>query len=164
MATAEPPLWRRLLRFWWIPVIGIVLLVGYLQTARRGDDGSLTTSGTVSVDDLRVGDCFNSGDEEEISNVDGVPCTEAHEYEVFAVDTYEADSLPSDAAMESVFSSLCVPPFETYVGFPYATSALYGSMITPSQESWNDGDRTFVCVLYDPENAQLTSSMRGAGR
>ena len=56
---AEKPGWQRWLRFWWIPAIGIALLVGWFTTAQRGDDGSLTSGGTVSVTDLRAGDCFN---------------------------------------------------------------------------------------------------------
>jgi Septum formation len=162
--AVEPPAWRRLLRFWWIPTIAIALLVGYIQSAQRGDDGSLVSAGTVSVDDLQVGDCFNTGDETEIADVDGVPCTEVHEYEVFAVETYDAEALPDDSQLEAVFTSICSQPFESYVNFPYATSAIYANMITPSEESWADGDRTYICVLYDPDDPELTQSMRGAAR
>ncbi len=73
-AAATPnPGWRRWIRFWWIPAIVIALAVGYVTAARRGDDGSLASAGNVSVDELRKGDCFNSADEGEISEVDGVP-------------------------------------------------------------------------------------------
>ena len=61
--TANPG-WRRWIRFWWIPALVIALVVGYLTTARRGDDGSLASAGNVSVDELREGDCFNTADEE----------------------------------------------------------------------------------------------------
>lgn len=160
----EPPAWRGWLRFWWIPAIAIFLAVGYLTTARRDDDGALSSAGRVPVNDLRAGDCFNTDEEDEISDVDGVPCTEPHEYEVFAVDTHEADALPSEAELETVFSSICLSEFDGYVGAPYDTSAIYASMISPSEGSWADGDRTFTCVLYDPEDAELTESLRGAAR
>jgi hypothetical protein len=162
-APGEPPLWRRLVGYWWIPALGIALLVGYLTTAQRGADGSLTSTGRVSVDDLRPGDCFST-DATELTDVDGVPCTEEHAYEVFAVDTHQAASFPSDDEMESVFFSLCPDPFEDYVGRSYADSALWASMITPSEESWADGDRTFICYLYDPDDEALTASMRDAAR
>lgn len=165
-AVPATPGWRRLLRFWWIPALVIALGVGYLANARRGDDGSLTSAGNVAVNELRRGDCFNSGEgEDEISDVDGVPCTEAHEYEVFALTTYEGDgTYPPDAAFETIFARICEPQFEPYVGVPYATSEIYGSMITPSEESWGSGDRSFICVLYDPDNAELTESLAGAAR
>lgn len=174
---AEPqrPAWQSLLRFWWVPVIaiaGIGLLIGWLNSAERGDDGSLTGAGTVSVTDLRAGDCFNGGEEQEISEVDGVPCDEAHEYEVYAVQDREGDSYPTDDEFDAIFDSICVSAFETYVGVPYADSVLYAGMITPSESSWNDGDREYVCYLYEPidgsdpnsANVELTSSMEGAAR
>jgi hypothetical protein len=160
----EPPAWRSWLRFWWIPAIAIFLAVGYFTTARRGDDGALSSAGRVSVNDLRPGDCFNSGDETEISDVDGVPCDEPHKWEVFAVDTHEAPALPSDAELDTVFGSICLDEFASYVGAPYESSEIYASMISPSEGSWADGDRTFTCVLYDPEDAELTESLRGAAR
>ena len=163
--TQPEPGWQRWARYSWIPVLVVVLGVGYLVSARRGDDGSLTSAGTVGVDDLRAGDCFNTGEDKQISDVDGVPCSEAHEYEVFAVATYEGDgTFPSEAALDGIFTQICEPPFEAYVGEPYATSAIYGTMISPSEESFSDGDREYICVLYDPDDAALTTSLRNANR
>ena len=165
VATAPDPGWRRWIRFWWVPALAIALVVGYLTTARRGDDGSLASAGNVSVDELREGDCFNATDDAEISDVDGVPCTESHEYEVFALSHYEGDgSYPPDAALDGIFTQICVPDFEPYVGEPYASSEIYGTMISPSEESWGEGDRAFTCLLFDPNDAQLTESLAGANR
>jgi hypothetical protein len=162
--AAPQPAWRGLLRYWWIPALAIFLAVGYFTTARRGDDGSLSTAGTVSVDDLQVGDCFNSGDETEISSVDGRPCADPHQYEVFAIDRYEADSFPTDAEMEQVFYSVCDAPFASYVGVSYAESELWASMITPSEETWGSGDREFICYLHEEDESDITGSMRGSNR
>lgn len=163
--TSDQPAWRRWLRFWWIPVLAVVLAIGYLSSARRSDDGSLESAGTVTIDDLRAGDCFNSGEESEISDVDGVPCTENHQYQVFAVGSHEAETYPeSQQEMVAVFTSVCEAGFASFVGIPWASSELGGSMITPSEESWSGGDRTFVCFLYDPRDAALTVSMEGARR
>lgn len=161
---AQPAGWRRWIRFWWIPALAVVLVVGYLANARRDGGGALEAAGTLSVADLRAGDCFGSSDETEISDVHGVPCTEAHEYQVFAVSNHEAASYPGDPEMDAIFASVCQAPFETFVGASYETSELWGSMITPSEESWSEGDRSFICILYDPEEPQLTDSMEGANR
>jgi len=160
------PGWQRWLRFAWIPVVAAVVIAGYITSARRGDDGALTTAGTVTVDELRPGDCFNTGDDEtEIADVDGVPCTAAHAYEVFALASYEGDgTFPTEAEDDAIFQQICQPSFEAYVGEPYATSAIYGSMITPSADGWADGDREYICILYEPGNEQLTESLRGAQR
>lgn len=171
---AEQPGWSRWLRFWWIPAIAIVLAVGWFTAARRGDDGSLTSGGTLSVTDLRVGDCFNNDEEsqEEITDVDAVPCDEPHEYEVFAVAEHESESFPTDSEFEEIFGSLCVPAFETYVGSSYATSALYAGFITPSETSFAERDREYACYRFEPvdpndpdsANVELTGSMKGSGR
>ncbi len=109
----EPPAWRRWIRFWWIPVVLIALGVGWFTAARRDDGGALTEAGTVSVTDLRPGDCFNtSADEEEISDVDGVPCDESHEYEVYVVQDREGDTYPTEAEFDAIFDSICVSAFE----------------------------------------------------
>ncbi|MDQ3689620.1 MAG: septum formation family protein [Chloroflexota bacterium] len=161
----EPAGWRRWIRFWWVPAIVVVLLVGYLTSARRDEAGSLESAGNVSVDELREGDCFNAAADDEISEVDGVPCTEAHQYEVFAIATREGDgSFPPDSELEAIFVEVCEPEFEPYVGAPYATSEIFGQMISPSEESWGSGDRSFICLLVDPEDDALTESLAGAGR
>lgn len=166
-AAAEPGRggWQRWIRYWWIPAVVIALAVGYFTTARRGDDGALDTAGNVTVDDLRVGDCFNSGTETEISDVDGVPCSEPHAYEVFAVADYNGSVYPeTDAQFGEAFFQVCVPPFESYVGVPYEDSDLWASAITPSEDGWNDGDREFICHLHEEDESMVTGSQRNSNR
>ena len=168
--AGQEPGWKRWTRFWWVPVVAIVLVVGYMSTARRGDDGAVTGGGQLSVVDLRVGDCFNSGDETEISDVDAVPCTDAHAYEAYLVTDLAAGSYPTDSEWESVFLTNCVEAFDSYVGAEYATSAIYASMMTPTEAGWDSGDHEIVCYLFEPvpgslnETVELTSSLRGAAR
>ena len=160
----------KLLRFWWIPAAAIALGIGYFTTAQRTDDGALSTAGNVTVDELRVGDCFNAGEisesgEAEVSDVDGVPCDEPHAFEVFAVADYGGDAYPgTDAAFEAAFNEVCIPPFEDYVGIPYADSVLWASAITPTEDGWNDGDREFICHLHEETATPLSESQRGAAR
>jgi hypothetical protein len=161
---------RQLLRFWWIPAAAIALGVGYFTTAQRGDDGSLSTAGNVTVTDLQVGDCFNaaeiaSEEEAEIGEVDGVPCDEPHAFEVFAVADYSGSAYPAtQEAFETAFNEVCVPPFESYVGIPIESSLLWVSAITPTEEGWNSGDHEFICHVYEEGAPMLTESLRGASR
>jgi hypothetical protein len=160
----------QVLRFWWIPAVGIALAVGYITTAQRGDDGELSTAGNVTVDELRVGDCFNAAEfsdsaEAEVSDVDGVPCDQPHAFEVYAVADYAGDTYPAtDPQFQAAFGEVCVPPFESYVGIPYADSVLWASAITPTEEGWNDGDREFICHLHEENATPLSESQRGAAR
>jgi hypothetical protein len=162
---ARPTGWRRLIPFWWVAVLVVVLAGGYLFSARRADDGSLASAGNVGVDDLRPGDCLNLGDEAEMADVDGVPCSQPHGYEVFELASWEGDgTFPPDSQLETIFLEACEPSFAAYVGEPWTTSAIYGSLITPTEGAWNDGARWVICLLYDPDDSQLTESLRGSGR
>jgi Septum formation len=159
----------QVLRFWWIPVAAIALVIGYFTTAQRGDDGALSTAGNVTVDELRVGDCFSAAEfsEEnvEIGDVDGVPCNEPHTFEVFAVADYNGSAYPgTQAAFEFAFAEVCIPPFESYVGVPYAESVLYANAIYPTQDGWNSGDHEFICHLHEVDERPLSESQRGAAR
>jgi hypothetical protein len=160
----------QVLRFWWIPAAAIALAIGYVTTAQRGDGGALTSGGNVTVDDLRVGDCFNAGEfseggDAEVSDVDGVPCDEPHAFEVFAVADYNGPEYPAtQAQFEAAFDAVCVGPFQSYVGMAYADSVLWASAITPTEDGWNSGDREFICHLHNEDASPITGSQRGANR
>jgi hypothetical protein len=148
-----------------VPVVAIVMIGGWLFAARRDADGSISSAGTLSVYDLRVGDCFDeNSDADEIVSVDARPCDEAHEYEVYHDAQVSSASYPGDAFWDGVFVDECVGAFQAYVGEPYETSAIYATWYIPSEESWADGDRIITCVLYDPEDPRLSASLRGARR
>jgi hypothetical protein len=68
------------------------------------------------------------------------------------------------AEFQAIFESVCIMPFESFVGTPYATSALYADVITPSVSSFDDGDREYICFLYNLDDSDFTSSMQGAHR
>lgn len=165
-AQAQPQQagWGKWLRLWWIPAIVIVLAVGYFASARRDAQGNVENAGTMAVTELRAGDCFNSGDETTISEVDAVPCTQAHEYQVFHVQDHATASYPTTAEFSAIFDSVCLMPFEAFVGMAYVSSELYADMITPSESSFDDGDREYMCILFDLEDTELTSTMEGASR
>lgn len=164
-ATPPQPGWRRSIRYWWIPALAVVLVIGYLTNARRDEQGLISGQGTLSVEDLRVGDCFNVEDAQEISQVDARPCTQAHQYEMFHLVTWTgSEEFPSEDAILGFIFETCVPEFESYVGLSYEASRLDFMPITPTEEGWGAGDRVVQCALLDPAEPELTTSLRGANR
>jgi hypothetical protein len=164
-AAEQPAGWRRWLRYWWIPALAIFLLIGYLASARRDDGGAITSGGNLSIEDVRVGDCFDSDDSDEISSVEARPCDEPHGYEMFHVASWTGSSeYPSEDAMLDFVIDQCVPAFEEYVGRSYQSSTLDFVHFYPIESGWNAGDRVFQCALYDPDDPQLTASLRDADR
>lgn len=157
--------WSRLLRFWWIPVLVVVLAVGYLTTAQRDDAGAISDAGTLHIEDLRVGDCFDFEDADEISDVEALPCSEPHGYELFHVATWSGrDAYPDEEALVDFVIDTCVPAFDEYVGVAYEASVIDFVPFTPTEEGWDAGDRVIQCALIDPEQPRVTTSLRGADR
>lgn len=127
-----------------------------------GDGGS---EGDLSVFSLRVGDCFDDValEPSEVSDVPAVSCDDPHDNEVFSVWQTSGDDFPGNEALNVDGIDGCLEPFATYVGVDYDDSRLGLFPITPTAESWEQGDREVVCALYDIELAQLTGSMKGTG-
>jgi len=70
---------------------------------------------------------------------------------------------PGMEAITAQAEGFCVAEFEDFVGLSYAESALYLGLVTPSEESWSQGDRSILCTIYDPAG-QVSGSLRNVER
>jgi hypothetical protein len=144
------------------------------DTTDTTEDPTTTTedTGEVSAFDLGVGDCF---DTTEVEGADGlvvttvvlVDCDEPHRAEVFAVETFEAEStdpFPGTEERDEVAQTLCEPGFEEFVGVSVAESELVLLWLAPTAESWEDGDREVTCAVAAPDDELLEESVAGSGR
>jgi hypothetical protein len=155
-----------LLRFWWILPVVAIGIGGVLFNAQRGDDGQVSRSGDMQVNDLRVGDCYDLKEDgaESVDDVTARPCSEPHEYELMFVGTMPGDAYPADAAFEAWLEANCLPAFGEYVGMDYQSSALDIAWFSPTEEGWDEGDHAVQCAVYDPADGQLTAQLRGSRR
>ena len=129
--------------------------------------GTGQRAGEVSALDLEAGLCFNDPrDEELVRSVSRVACEQPHDNEVFAVFDYtgQGDEFPGQEALGGQADEECEARFEDYVGIPYADSGLRATYLTPSEQTWADGDREIVCYLYEGDAEPLTGSMKDSGR
>jgi hypothetical protein len=152
---AEPaPAWRGLLRYAWIPVVGIVLAVGFVLSQGQRD-----------LENLAVGNCFNAEEAEEISSVEARDCDEPHRFEVVHVVDWPNpdDPYPNLDAQDAFLVTECGPAFASYVGTEYLASSLELWIYSPPEEGWSQGDHEFVCAVYDPADNELDSSVRDSG-
>lgn len=159
--------WLRLLaRFWWIPVAVLFAVGGSLFAASRDDSGQITDGGDLSVTDLRPGDCFDLKDasEELVETVDGKPCSETHEFEIFFVGSLTGDTYPSEETMTAYVIDNCIPAFDAYVGRDYQSSVYEIFQFAPTEDGWNDGDHTVQCAVFHPTNDELTGSLKGVAQ
>jgi hypothetical protein len=131
--------------------IGVSALIGVFCVADQGEeidaqnraalqgsgpaDGDRT--GEKSVFDLRAGDCFAGfkSSSVEQDTVDVVTCTDARaqlRVTNLALVSTPSDDYPGDAYFDEQAISLCDAETTSY--------------ISPSQESWDAGDRTLTCL------------------
>jgi hypothetical protein len=168
-APAAPvPLWRRIPLGW--VLFGIIVIGGAISSwyfgAGRSDTGEIAKPGDLTATDLRVGDCFDLKVPEasEIDDVAAVPCTQAHEFEMFHTASMPEGEYPAEAAFEDFVNAKCVPAFATYVGKAYEDSELDVYWLFPTSDGWRQGDRSIQCAVFHPRVHQLTESLKGSKR
>lgn len=129
--------------------------------AASSDDGE---GEETSVFDLEEGDCFGpAGDQVETVTV--VDCEQPHIYEVFSLFDYEGDGdeYPGEETIQTAADEGCDTDFEEFVGIDYQSSRWYITSVTPSEQTWADGDREIVCTLNLEDLSEVTGSAEGTG-
>ncbi len=105
---------------------------------------------TTSVFDLEVGDCLNSdllaGTVQDVGTID---CAAPHDFEIYhAFDLPDGD-FPGDDVIGSEAQTECLgSAFTDFVGIEYNASTFYAQPLTPTVDSWAQGDREILCMLY----------------
>ncbi len=131
----------------------------------RDDTGIVVEEGELGAFRIRVGDCIGSALGDEVESVDGVPCDEPHEFEVYyAFDLAEGDGIyPGDLMVEEQANDGCYDAFEPFVGETYEASVYGFNTLTPTLGGW-DGlhDREVLCMVGNYDGTLKTGTARGS--
>ena len=114
--------------------------------------------GGTAVGDIEVGACFDDPDSETVSQLQIIDCAQPHDNEVYAKALLTDSLWPGTAAIEEFSIDACLAEFETYVGQTYAESPLDYFFLSPTEEGFNQGDITVLCVLYSADLEKLEGS------
>jgi len=164
MSNTHSGLRRRTLAIVLAAVAGVALagcnLIPFNVVDSNPEDGIDSDIFTVAV-----GDCLNDdGVEGEISSVPKIDCSEPHDSEAFAsVDVSDGD-YPGEDAIFAEAGSACEAQFDAFVGISYAESVFDFSYYYPTPESWANGDREIICLIFDPAGKITSGSLAGAAR
>lgn len=155
-----------LLRYWWVLLLVAIPAVGFFVNAQRGSQGEITRSGSLAVTELRIGDCFDLEDSsaDEVQNVTARPCSQAHEFELIHVGQLAPGAYPDDDALGAWLAGNCLPAFDTFIGLAYEQSRYDIAWFQPTEQGWEDGDRSVQCAVADPANPRITESLRNSAR
>ena len=149
---------------WAIYIVVGLGIVGYnaLTEADRDGSGAIVDGGNVDAFEIRAGDCFDDVSSfDEVSSLPGVPCSEPHDNEAFAVVELTSESYPEGDAMMQLAHDSCLKRFDSFVGKNYESSSLEILTLYPTAEGWKQSDREVVCAVYDMDAAKLVGSVKG---
>lgn len=162
LPTSRPA--RRLLLALALPALSLTAVACGSDEPDRDASGAVEEAGDLGVDRFQVGDCFDDPtDASDITEVDAVPCAQAHDNQVFHLFDVPGGDFPGQAELQSMAEEGCMEAFEGFVGVAFEASPLGAAPIVPSEDSWEDGDHEVVCALFDGAGEQLTGSAEGSG-
>jgi hypothetical protein len=123
----------------------------------------------VDAGEVRPGDCFEDpfGGTEGWTVVDDVrvaACETPHDLEAYHSFELPEGGFPGQEAMEEAIKDGCLGAFDRFVGKPFADSDLNVTFFAPTAETWEEGDREVVCILYAMDGSPLVGSMAGSAR
>jgi len=125
-----------------------------------------TTTGSVTLFDLKLGDCLNDADiplRSDMTDAPRVSCDDPHDSELFAILGVEGSAFPGESELVAQGQSRCARALGDFVGIPFANSTLDFRFYYPTASSWAQGDRTIYCVAFDP-GLQVTGSLLNSRR
>ena len=153
------------MKTWGVYILAAIgfAIYGATMEADRDSTGAIIGEGTVDAFHVQVGDCFDDTEslDEEINSLPGVPCSEPHDNEAYAVLDLTVENYPEGDAMSDLANESCMNLFEAFVGMGYDSSSLDIFAIYPSVDSWKQDDREVVCAVYDMNAEKLVGSMKG---
>lgn len=145
----------------WVVGVVTVVAIGLSSTADRGGSGEVVGAGSVSVKDLRVGDCVEEWAEKaSVLTVRLTPCAQPHDAQVVAEDDLVTrdEAYPGDDEVSRMAEDLCSGKVDALDDsrLPETGSIAY---FRPLEASWQDGDRKVSCLVV--ADVPMTSSLLG---
>lgn len=145
--------------------LGGCSLLGGADEPERDESGDVTEASDADAFSIRVGDCLETMDwgAEGFSTVPVIPCAEEHESEIYAAVDLPDGDYPGDDSVATQADDYCYSEFEGFVGVAWEDSDFDYGYLSPSPESWEQGDREVLCMIMDPAGL-TTGTLSGAGR
>ena len=118
--------------------VAMLIVAEVSRTVERDEAGFIVGGGDLNVFSLQVGDCFDddSAGRSEITEVEGIPCTDSHDKEVYAVFDIDLVNYPGEEEVFDLTTEACLERFQAFVGREYESSVLDISLIYPTRESF----------------------------
>jgi hypothetical protein len=143
----------------WVGVFVAVSALSNGTATRQSATGKITHRGDLGVFALATGDCFdNPTNTKDIESVTAIPCTQAHDSQVFAKFDLSGDdsAYPAPDALTKMADTGCNSRTGS-IDKPKTNSHMTIRVLFPEQDAWADGQRTVSCLIVNPKPTLTTS-------
>ncbi|MBE1875183.1 septum formation family protein [Myceligenerans pegani] len=140
-------------------------LDGSSDEAPRDENGEITEASDADAMAVEIGDCLDVTaleNQATFTDLPVMPCDEEHTGEIYAEKDLANGEYPGEKDVTDEADAFCESEFEAFVGLPYADSELYFWSFYPTEESWEQEDRTIQCVVQSEE--PVTETLEGVER
>jgi Septum formation len=123
-----------------------------------------TACSSTPANDFEAGECTNEDLSGSVGEIDTVDCDDQHTAEAYAqFDLDDSDDFPgADQVSQQATEGCQGDRFEEYVGLPYNESKFVAQSVNPTEETWDNGDRTVICVINGTtDGSSLEGSAEG---
>jgi hypothetical protein len=132
----------------YIAVAAAVLAAGSLTACGsqvRSPEGTVTASASANSLSIKVGDCLGDMNGTSVTDVQLIPCAQAHYWEAFAKTNLTGTTYPGETEITKKADEFCATEFKTFVGISSEDSKYSSPYLYPTTESWATGDREIMC-------------------
>ncbi len=126
----------------------------------RNTAGQVTAQASVDAFQVKVGDCTGSLKEGDVSDLQVIPCADAHFYEAFGSTQLTEGSYPGESEVTKEANKFCTAEFKTFIGLATKDSGYDMFFLYPVEKSWATGDREVLC-LVGSDKGKITGSLKG---
>jgi hypothetical protein len=141
----------------WIASVAAAGFAIYNLTPRRDDSGAITRAGSLSVYQLRSGDCIKKFGEGTSFTVDAVPCGEPHDTQVYALFDLPDKPFPGQAAVTADAERGCTERLPEAMNARVSSGEISIGYYQPQEGTWSR-DREVACVFVS-EKGDITEQL-----
>lgn len=146
-----------------VDVIAVVLFVGVVGAGIYNQIGSRAPEGAVSDQELQKGDCYQTNQRQTYYVV--VDCDQPHSGEVYSAITITGteEAFPGDERIRGALSAPCIVEYDAYSDQPFDSLedlSLSASALAPNRSTWEEGDRTILCIVVSETDSKMGSIQR----
>ena len=124
----------------------------------RDESGEIVEGGGLGVYAINVGDCIQlpGGDSELIQSVEGVPCGDPHDAQVYAEFDLPSGTFPGQASVDNQGSRGCYDRWQAAVGTVYEQDTVLDfTFFSPQREGWDAGDHEIQCMIVRIDGSRM---------